>query len=85
MYRPLHLYQTEALDKSPDGIAALKHSPYDRWTGFMVALILLPSSVGIASALGTPPVFGIAATVVAGFLAAGGVRIVLRRLPADGC
>jgi carbonic anhydrase len=55
-------------DKPQNGIAGLKHWPYDLRSGFMVAMVSLPFSMGIAITSGAPPVCGVISAIVAGFL-----------------
>jgi MFS superfamily sulfate permease-like transporter len=58
-----------ALNEKPqNGIAGLKHWRYDLRSGFMVAMISLPFSMGIAITSGAPPVCGIVSAIIAGFL-----------------
>jgi MFS superfamily sulfate permease-like transporter len=54
--------------KPQNGWAGLKYWRYDLRSGFMVALISLPFSMGIAITSGAPPVCGIMSAIVAGFL-----------------
>ncbi len=56
------------LEKPQNGLAGLKHWRYDLRSGFMVALISLPFSMGIAITSGAPPVCGIVSAIIAGFL-----------------
>src|SRR5689334_6599106 len=56
------------LDKPQNGLAGLKHWPYDLRSGLMVAMISLPFSMGIAITSGAPPVCGIMSAIIAGFL-----------------
>jgi MFS superfamily sulfate permease-like transporter len=55
-------------EKPQNGIAGLKYWRYDLRSGFMVALISLPFSMGIAITSGAPPVCGIVSAIIAGFL-----------------
>ena len=55
-------------EKPRNGIAGLKHWRYDLRSGFMVAMISLPFSMGIAITSGAPPVCGIVSAIIAGFL-----------------
>jgi carbonic anhydrase len=55
-------------EKPQNGLAGLKHWRYDLRSGFMVALISLPFSMGIAITSGAPPVCGIVSAIIAGFL-----------------
>jgi MFS superfamily sulfate permease-like transporter len=57
-----------AAGKPANGIAGLKHWRYDLRSGFMVSLISLPFSMGIAITSGAPPVCGIVSAIIAGFL-----------------
>src|SRR5690349_15459495 len=61
-------HPTVALEKPQNGLAGLKHWRYDLRSGFMVALISLPFSMGIAITSGAPPVCGIVSAIIAGFL-----------------
>lgn len=56
------------IEKPENGLAGLKHWKYDIRSGFMVALISLPFSMGIAITSGAPPVCGITSAIVAGFV-----------------
>ncbi len=58
----------QALDKPQNGLAGLRQWRYDLRSGFMVALISLPFSMGIAITSGAPPVCGIVSAIIAGFL-----------------
>jgi MFS superfamily sulfate permease-like transporter len=51
-----------------NGIAGLKHWPHDLRSGFMVAMISLPFSMGIAIASDAPPICGIVSAIIAGFV-----------------
>jgi carbonic anhydrase len=68
MHRPLQPDATAPNDKPQNGIAGLKHWRYDLRSGFMVAMISLPFSMGIAITSGAPPVCGIVSAIIAGFL-----------------
>ena len=57
-----------SLEKPQNGLAGLKHWRYDLRSGFMVAMISLPFSMGIAITSGAPPVCGIVSAIIAGFL-----------------
>jgi carbonic anhydrase len=57
-----------AVEKPQNGFAGLKHWRYDLRSGFMVALISLPFSMGIAITSGAPPVCGIVSAIIAGFI-----------------
>jgi carbonic anhydrase len=58
----------QVAQKPANGLAGLKHWRYDLRSGFMVALISLPFSMGIAITSGAPPVCGIVSAIIAGFL-----------------
>src|SRR5882724_7659052 len=60
--------QTVIEEKPQNGLAGLKYWRYDMRSGFMVALISLPFSMGIAITSGAPPVCGIVSAIIAGFL-----------------
>ncbi|HWB12192.1 MAG TPA: SulP family inorganic anion transporter [Pirellulales bacterium] len=68
MHRPLQPDATAPIEKPQNGIAGLKHWRYDLRSGFMVAMISLPFSMGIAITSGAPPVCGIVSAIIAGFL-----------------
>jgi carbonic anhydrase len=55
-------------EKPRNGLAGLKHWQYDLRSGFMVSMISLPFSMGIAITSGAPPVCGIMSAIIAGFL-----------------
>lgn len=57
-----------AVDKPRNGLAGIAHWPYDLRSGFMVAMISLPFSMGIAMTSGAPPVCGITSAIIAGFI-----------------
>lgn len=57
-----------ALEKPRNGLAGLRHWHYDVRSGFMVAMISLPFSMGIAITSGAPPVCGIVSAIIAGLL-----------------
>jgi MFS superfamily sulfate permease-like transporter len=59
---------TPVLEKPQNGLAGLKYWRYDLRSGFMVALISLPFSMGIAITSGAPAVCGITSAIIAGFL-----------------
>ena len=68
MHRPLQQTAPWVNEKPQNGIAGLKHWQYDLRSGFMVAMISLPFSMGIAITSGAPPVCGIVSAIIAGFL-----------------
>lgn len=55
-------------EKPRNGMAGLKHWRYDLRSGFMVAMISLPFSMGIAMASGAPPICGITSAIIAGLV-----------------
>ncbi len=59
---------TSLVEKPQNGIAGLKYWRYDLRSGFMVAMISLPFSMGIAITSDAPPVCGIVSAIVAGFV-----------------
>lgn len=60
---------TSLLDTPPEnGIAGLKHWRYDLLAGFVVSLVSLPLSSGIAIASGAPPIYGIISSIIAGLV-----------------
>ena len=58
----------ESIEKPQNGLAGLKHWRYDMRSGFLVAMISLPFSMGIAITSGAPPVCGILSAIIAGFI-----------------
>lgn len=59
---------TVLTEKPRNGLAGLKHWRYDLRSGFTVALISLPFSMGIAITSGAPPICGIVSAIIAGFV-----------------
>src|SRR3984885_5188482 len=59
---------TVATEKPRNGLAGLKHWRYDLRSGFTVAMISLPFSMGIAITSGAPPICGIVSAIIAGFV-----------------
>ncbi len=59
---------TVAIEKPRNGLAGLKHWRYDLRSGFTVAMISLPFSMGIAITSGAPPICGIMSAIIAGFI-----------------
>jgi len=57
-----------AFEKPRNGLAGLKHWRYDLRSGFTVAMISLPFSMGIAITSGAPPICGIVSAIIAGFV-----------------
>jgi MFS superfamily sulfate permease-like transporter len=56
------------VEKPQNGLAGLKHWRHDMVAGFVVALISMPFSLGIAVASGAPPITGIISAIIAGFV-----------------
>jgi MFS superfamily sulfate permease-like transporter len=65
---PTQLQVTVPTEKPRNGLAGLKHWPYDLRSGFTVAMISLPFSMGIAMTSGAPPICGIMSAIIAGFV-----------------
>src|SRR5271166_4644283 len=59
---------TVPTEKPSNGLAGLKHWRYDLRSGFTVAMISLPFSMGIAITSGAPPICGILSAIIAGFI-----------------
>ncbi|MGO9157144.1 SulP family inorganic anion transporter [Mycobacterium sp.] len=59
---------TVPTEKPRNCLAGLKHWPYDLRSGFTVAMISLPFSMGIAMTSGAPPICGIMSAIIAGFI-----------------
>ena len=59
---------TGPIEKPRNGLAGLKHWRYDLRSGFTVAMISLPFSMGIAITSGAPPICGIMSAIIAGFI-----------------
>jgi len=55
-------------EKPRNGIAGLKHWRHDMLAGFIVSLISMPFSLGIAVASGAPPITGITSAIIAGLV-----------------
>ncbi len=61
--------QVEVEAPPENGLSGLrKHWRYDLLAGFVVSLVSLPLSSGIAIASGAPPIFGIISSVIAGLI-----------------
>lgn len=56
------------LEKPENGIAGLKHWRHDILAGFVVALVSVPLSLGIALASGAPPICGMTSEIIAGLI-----------------
>ena len=59
---------TASVDVPQNGLAGLKHWSFDMRSGFMVAMISLPFSMGIAITSGAPAICGIMSAIIAGFV-----------------
>ena len=59
---------TVPAEKPSNGLSGLKHWRYDLRSGFTVAMISLPFSMGIAITSGAPPICGIMSAIIAGFV-----------------
>ena len=57
-----------AVEKPRNGLGGLRHWMYDLRSGFMVAMVSLPFSMGIAITSGAPPITGVISAIIAGFL-----------------
>src|ERR1700759_926969 len=55
-------------EKPRNGMAGLKYWRYDLRSGFAVAMISIPFSMGIAITSGAPPICGIMSAIIAGFI-----------------
>ena len=55
-------------EKPQNGLRGLKHWRDDLRSGFMISMISLPFSMGIAITSGAPPVCGITSAIIAGFV-----------------
>jgi MFS superfamily sulfate permease-like transporter len=60
---PLH-----AKEAPQNGLKGLKHWRHDLLAGFVVSLVSLPLSSGIAIASGAPPIYGIISSIIAGLV-----------------
>lgn len=58
----------KAILKPENGIKGLRHWKKDMFAGFIVALVSVPLSLGIALASGAPPVCGITSEIIAGLV-----------------
>ncbi len=59
---------TVPTEKPRNGLAGLRHWRYDLRSGFAVAMISLPFSMGIAITSGAPPICGILSAIIAGLV-----------------
>jgi len=59
---------TVPTEKPRNGLAGLKYWRYDLRSGFAVAMISVPFSMGIAITSGAPPICGIMSAIIAGFV-----------------
>ena len=59
---------TVPTEKPRNGVAGLKYWRYDLRSGFTVAMISVPFSMGIAITSGAPPICGITSAIIAGFV-----------------
>ena len=59
---------TTSTEKPRNGVAGLKYWRNDLRSGFAVAMISLPFSMGIAITSGAPPICGIVSAIIAGFI-----------------
>ena len=59
---------TVPTEKPRNGLAGLKYWRYDLRSGFAVAMISIPFSMGIAITSGAPPICGITSAIIAGFV-----------------
>jgi len=57
-----------APEKPQNGLAGLKHWRQDMLAGFVVSLVSVPFSLGIAIASGAPPICGLISAIVAGLV-----------------
>src|SRR3954449_5143561 len=55
-------------EKPQNGLAGLKHWKHDLVAGFIVSLISVPFSLGIAVASGAPPICGLISAIIAGLV-----------------
>jgi carbonic anhydrase len=65
---PMQQDLTVPADKPRNGLGGLKHWRYDLRSGFTVAMISLPFSMGIAITSGAPPICGIMSAIIAGII-----------------
>lgn len=56
------------VESPKNGILGLEHWVHDLRSGFMVAMVSLPFSMGIAITSGAPPISGVISAIIAGFL-----------------
>ena len=59
---------TVPTEKPRNGLAGLKYWRYDLRSGFTVAMISIPFSMGIAITSGAPPICGITSAIIAGLV-----------------
>ena len=58
----------EGGEKPQNGLKGFAHFRYDFLAGFVVSLVSLPLSSGIAIASGAPPIYGIISSIIAGLV-----------------
>lgn len=56
------------IEPPQNGVAGLRHWRQDLLAGFVVSLVSLPLSSGIAIASGAPPIYGIISSIIAGLI-----------------
>jgi carbonic anhydrase len=59
---------TKVIEAPQNGLAGLKHWRADIGAGFLVAMISIPFSIGIAIASGAPPITGLTSAIIAGLI-----------------
>jgi len=55
-------------EQPENGLKGLKHWRQDMFAGFIVALVSVPLSLGIAMASGAPPIAGLFSEIIAGLV-----------------
>src|SRR4051794_6338342 len=58
----------DAAEKPQNGLAGLKHWRHDVVAGFVVSMVSVPFSLGIAIASGAPPICGLISAIIAGLI-----------------
>src|SRR4051794_723568 len=58
----------DAAEKPQNGLAGLKHWRHDLVAGFVVSMVSVPFSLGIAIASGAPPICGLISAIIAGLI-----------------
>src|SRR3954469_10489953 len=64
----MEMREFDAAEKPQNGLAGLKHWRHDLVAGFVVSMVSVPFSLGIAIASGAPPICGLISAIIAGLI-----------------